>query len=115
MQRIVDGETQKEEKEKFRRRFYEETKIKEMMRQMNNFYQNKVEKKLSDDSPVKAKLRKLVISKFTALYWFLFWNQFKSETERQDIIPVTTFSYLKEFLFLFYLSLWPNWWPSIQK
>ena len=86
-----------------------------MMRQMNNFYQNKVEWKLSDDSPVTAKLRKLIISKFTALYWFLFWNQFESEIDRQDIIPVTKFFYLKEFLFLFYLSVWANWWSSIQK
>ena len=32
--------------------------------------------------------------------WFRFWNQFEKEIDKQDISPVTKFSYLKEFLFL---------------
>ena len=62
MQRIVDGEHAKEkfradeeEGDKFRRRLYEVTKIEEMRRQIKIFYQNKAEKKLGDDSPVKVK------------------------------------------------------------
>ena len=49
----------------------------------------------------KIKLPKLVISKFegTALDWFRFWNQFETEIDKQDISPVTKFSYRKEFLF----------------
>ena len=49
----------------------------------------------------KVKLPKLVISKFegTVLDWFHFWNQFETEIDKQNISPVTNFSYLKEFLF----------------
>ena len=64
-------------------------------------YENKEEEKLSDNSSVKVMLPKLVMSKFegTVLGWFCFWNQFESEVDKQDIIPVTKFSYLKEFIF----------------
>ena len=50
---------------------------------------------------LKAKLPKLVVSKFegTALDWFRFWNQFETEIDQQGhISPVTKYSYLKEFL-----------------
>ena len=68
-------------------------------------YENKEEKKLRDDSSVKVKLPKLVISKFegTALDWLCFWNQFESEIDKHYltrlISSVTKYSYLKEFLF----------------
>lgn len=90
----------KEKEEKFRKRLYEEAKIEEMRIQTKIDYENKEEKKLRDDSSVKVKLPKLVISKFkgTALDWV--WNQFKSEVDKQDISPVAKYSYLKEFLFL---------------
>lgn len=43
---------------------------------------------------------KLIISRFegTALDWFHFWNQYESEIDKQDISPITKFSYLKELL-----------------
>ena len=55
----------------------------------------------------KAKLPKLVISKFegTALDWFRFWNQFETEIDQQDhISPVTKYSYLKEFYYPMFVS-----------
>ena len=58
------------------------------------------EKKEGKKKDPKAKLPKLVISKFegTALDWFRFWNQFETEIDQQDrISPVTKYSYLKEF------------------
>ena len=43
---------------------------------------------------------KLIISRFegTVLDWFHFWNQYESEIDKQDISPITKFSYLKELL-----------------
>lgn len=43
---------------------------------------------------------KLIITNFegTALDWFRFWNQFKTEFDKQNISNVTKFLYLKEFL-----------------
>ena len=69
--------------------------------QMKIFNENKEEKKLSVVFSVNVKLPKLVISKFEGIDfgWFHFWNQFESEVDLQDISPVTTFSYVKEFLF----------------
>ena len=108
IQEIADGENAKgkhkadeEVEEKFQRRLYEERKIEEMRIQMKIDYENREERKHSDGSTVKVKLPKLVISKFegTALDWFRFWNQFETEVDKQDISPVTKFSYLKEFLF----------------
>ena len=61
-------------------------------------FEKKEEKKKEDP---KAKLPKLVNSKFkgTAWDWFRFWNQFETEIDQQDnITPVTKYSYLKEFL-----------------
>ena len=89
------------EDEKFWRRLFEKTKIGAIRLHIKIDYENKEEKKLSDDSSVKVKFPKLVISKFegTALDWFPFWNLFESELDKQDISPVTKFSYLKELLF----------------
>ena len=104
MQRIAEGENVKEkfrtdeEKEKLRKILYEETKIEEMIIQMKIDYENREDKKLRDYSFVKAKLPKLVVSTFegTTLDWFCFWNQSETEVDKQDISPVTKFSYLKE-------------------
>ena len=62
-------------------------------------YEHKENKKLTDDSSVKVKLPKLVIFEDTASQWFRFWSQLKCEVDKQDISPVTKFSYLKVFLF----------------
>ena len=66
--------------------------------EMRNQFEKKEQKKEEDP---KAKMPKLVISKFdgTDLDWFKFWNQFETEIDQQDHIPpVTKYSYLKEFL-----------------
>ena len=107
VKRLNDGEQAKtrskvdqEQEENFRRRYEEEMRLEEMRMEMRKKYVDSEGKKSASESN-KVKLPKLVISKFegTALDWFHFWNQFKTEIDKQDISPVTKFSYLKEFLF----------------
>ena len=55
----------------------------------------------SNETTTKAaKMPKLVISKFngTPQDWLRFWGQFEAEIENSNAHPVTTFSYLKEYL-----------------
>ena len=69
-----------------------------MRMEMRKQFEKKEGKKEKDP---KAKLPKLVISKFqgTALDWFRFRNQIETEIDQQNhISPVTKYSYLKEFL-----------------
>ena len=107
VKRLNDGEQAKtrskvdqEQEENFRRRYEEEMRSEEMRMGMRKKYANSEGKKSATESN-KVKLPKLVISKFegTALDWFHFWNQFKTEIDKQDISPVTKFSYLRSFYF----------------
>ena len=107
VKRLNDGEQAKtrskvdqEQEENFRRRYEEDMWLEEMRMEMRKKYVDSEGKKSASESN-KVKLPKLVISKFegTALDWFRFWNQFETEIDKQDISPVTKFSYLKEFLF----------------
>ena len=104
--RLNEGEEAKaryredeEQEAVFKRRFEEEMRLEEMRLEMRKKYDREEGKDTVKES-VKVKLPKLVISKFegTALDWFRFWNQFETEVDKQDISPVTKFSYLKEFL-----------------
>ena len=105
VKRLNDGEQAKtrskvdqEQEENFRRRYEEEMRLEEMRMEMRKKYVDSEGKKSASESN-KVKLQKLVISKFegSALGWFRFWNQFETEIDKQDISPVTKFSYLKEF------------------
>ena len=81
-----------------RRKLEQEKQLEEMRMETRKHFEKKEEKKEEDP---KAKLPKLVISKFegTALDWLRFWNQFETEIDQQDhISSVTKYSYLKEFL-----------------
>ena len=87
-----------EQEVEFRRKLEQEKQLEEMRMKMRKQFQKKEGKKKEDP---KAKLPKLVISKFesTALDWFRLWNQFEFEIDQQaHINPVTKDSYLKEFL-----------------
>ena len=78
-----------EQEVEFRRKMEQEKQPEEMRMEMK------------EKQDPKAKLPKLIISKFegTALDWFRFWNQFETQTDPQDhISSVTKYSYLKEFL-----------------
>ena len=63
-------------------------------------FEAKTVEKESDAGKPKAKLPKLVITKFqgTHLDWQRFWGQFEVEIDKSDIGQVTKFSYLKELL-----------------
>ena len=107
MKRLNDGEQAKaqsnvdqEQEENFRRRYEEEMRLEEMRMEMRKKYVDSEGKKSASESN-KVKLPKLVISKFegTASDWFCFWNQLETKIDKQDVSPVTKFSYLKEFLF----------------
>ena len=89
-----------EQEENFGRIYEKEMRLEVMRMEMKKKYADSEGKESASESN-KVKLPKLVISKFegTALDWFCFWNQFETEIDKQDISPVTTFSYLKEFLF----------------
>ena len=87
-----------EQEVEFRRKLEQEKQLEEMRIEMRKQFETKEGKK--KEYP-KAKLPNLVISKFegTALDWFRFWNQFKTEIDQQDHIgPVTKYSCLKGFL-----------------
>ena len=89
-------EDQKQEVE-FRKKLEQEKQLEEIRIEMRKQFEKKEEQKKEDP---KTKLPKLIISKFerTALDWCRFWNQFETEIDQQDyIIPVTKYSYLKEF------------------
>ena len=103
MKQLNDGEQAKtrskvdqKQEENFRKRYEEEMWLEEMRMEMRKKYVDSEGKKSASESN-KVKLPKLVISKFegTALDWFRFWNQFETEIDKQDISPVTKFSYLK--------------------
>ena len=107
VKRLNDGEQAKtrskvdqEQEENFRRRYEEEMRLEEMRMAMRKKYVDSEGKKSASESN-KVKLPKLVISKFegTASDWFCFWNQLETKIDKQDVSPVTKFSYLKEFLF----------------
>ena len=104
LKRLPDGEREKtpskiyqQQDESFRRRF-EEMWLEEMRMEMGRKYVDKEEKK-SKSKSTEVKLPKLVTSKFegTALDWIRFCNYFETVIDKQDISPVTEFSYLKEF------------------
>ena len=63
-------------------------------------FEAKADEKESESGKLKAKLPKLVITKFqgTHLDWQRFWGQFEAEIDKSDIGPVAKFSYLKELL-----------------
>lgn len=63
-------------------------------------FEAKADEKESESGKPKAKLPKLVITKFqgTHLDWQRFWGQFEAEIDKSDIGPVAKFSYLKELL-----------------
>ena len=103
MKQLNDGEQAKtrskvdqKQEENFRKRYEEEMWLEEMRMEMRKKYVDSEGKKSASESS-NVKLPKLVISKFegTALDWFRFWNQFETEIDKQDISPVTKFSYLK--------------------
>ena len=97
VKRLNDGEhgvktrrkVDQEQEEHFRRRCDEEMRLEEMKMEMRKKHVESEGKKSASESN-KVKLSKMVISKFggTALDWFRFWNQFKTEIEKQDISPV---------------------------
>ena len=70
----------------FQRKLEQDKQLEEMKMEMRNQFEKKEQKKEEDP---KAKMPKLVISKFdgTDLDWFKFWNQFKTEIDQQDHIP----------------------------
>ena len=107
MKQLNDGEQAKtrskvdqKQEENFRKRYEEEMRLEEMRMEMRKKYVDSEGKKSASESN-KVKLPKLVISKFegTASDWFCFWNQLETKIDKQDVSPVTKFSYLKEFLF----------------
>ena len=63
-------------------------------------FEAKADGKEGDAGRPKAKLPKLVITRFqgTHLDWQRFWGQFEAEIDKSDIGPVAKFSYLKELL-----------------
>ena len=89
------------QEERFRRRMEEEVKIEEMKMEMKkNGFQISKDEIVKSDEKLTVKLPKLKIPKFegTALDWIRFWNQFETEIGQVQIIPVSTFFYLKELL-----------------
>ena len=75
-----------EQEVEFRRKLEQEKQLEEMRMEMRKQFQKK-------EDP-KAKLPKLVISKFegTAVDWLRFWNQFETEIDQKDhISPVTKY------------------------
>ena len=73
-------ENQEQEVE-FRRKLEQEKQLEGTRMEMRNQFEKKEEKKKEDP---KAKLPKLVISKFegTALDWFRFWCQIETEIDQ---------------------------------
>ena len=69
-------------------------------------YLDKEENKSKSES-IKVKLPKLVTSRFedTVWDWFCFCNHLERVIDKQDISPVTEFSYLEDFLFLLVCKL----------
>ena len=89
------------EEERKKQQFEEECKREEIKLQMKMKYAQEKKDQVADKEPstTRAKLPKLVITKFngTHLDWFRFWNQYQAEIDRnQSISAVTKFSYLKE-------------------
>jgi len=63
-------------------------------------FEAKADGKEGDAGKQKAKLPKLVITRFQGMYldWQRFWGQFEAEIDKSDIGQVAKFSYLKELL-----------------
>ena len=97
----VDAE---QEERKIQMILEEERRILEMQIKMKKKGEREKEKMkkeyrlLNDCKFSKAKLPKLVITKFggTHFDWLRFWNQFDSQIDKCDLPQVSKFSYLKE-------------------
>ena len=79
----------------------EDVKIEEMkMETKKEGFEFSRDEIVKSDEKISVKLPKLKITKFegTALDWFRFWNQFETEINQVQIIPISKFSYLKELL-----------------
>ena len=87
-------ENWKEEESQFARRIAEEKKIEVMGQELQRSI------RVLGDQPKeeKVKLPKLVISPFTdtSIDFFLFWNQFETQTDKSYLHRVTKLSYLKK-------------------
>ena len=107
VKRLNDGEqartrskVDQEQEENFGRIYEKEMRLEVMRMEMKKKHGDSEGKKSASESN-KVKLPKLVISKFegTTSDWFCFWNQLETKIDKQDVSPVTKFSYLKEILF----------------
>ena len=89
----------KEQEKRMQRRLEEERRIQEMKAEMKKSKKTE-EKRGSRKGEVRVKLPKLVISQFegTHLDRFRFWNQYKTQIDKNGISPISKFSYLKELL-----------------
>ena len=93
-----ENEAEQEERRR-EKRFEEERRIMEMQLEMKKEEKKKEDGLFSDNCKfVKTRLPKLVITPFdgTHLDWFRFWNQFETQIDKNDLPPVSKFSYLKE-------------------
>ena len=89
----------KQEERRIQRGLEEERRILEMQMEMKKKEEKKKEYSLLNDCKFsKAKLRKLVITKFDGTHfdWFRFWNQFKSQIDKCNLPQVLKFFDLKE-------------------
>ena len=87
-----------QEEESRLKRIYDEEKHREQMRSEIRQAQRKGDE--TTTTTTKAKLPKLVITKFKGTYldWTRFWAQIQTEIDKSNIPQVTKFSYLKELL-----------------
>ena len=107
-ERALEEERQREEeiaKLRKRRHFEEEIRLEEEKLRIKRELERKMEEErekvqLRKDQTSKAKLPKLIITKFqgTHIDWQRFWSQFEAEIDRAEIGQVAKFSYLKELL-----------------
>ena len=100
-----ERETSKEievnmEKEKLQREFEEKRRLEEVSWRLRKDLEKSSEEKGKTSDYARAKLPKLMITKFngTHLDWLRFWGQFEAEIEKSNIPLVSKFSYLKELL-----------------
>ena len=78
---------------------FDKTKMEQQMEHELQMERMRIEEKEKTRSS-NAKLPKLVITKFNGspLDWLRFWNQFEAEIDKADVVPVTKFFYLNEFV-----------------
>ena len=88
-----------------RRQFEEDIRFEEEKLRIKREFERKMEEEreksqLRKDQTSKAKLPKLIITKFqgTHIDWQRFWSQFEAEIDHAEIGQVAKFSYLKELL-----------------